>query len=229
MTALSAASEAAVQLWGRELPTLFSSTDQEVVELRTLLHDVAEDVGKAHDWPVLMARHSISGDGSDTSFPLPADYDRMPVKSNLYSTRSQLPLARVHDIDQWLEFEITPVVGYPGYWVLLGGELQIKPALATGENVRFYYISNRVWTDGTPKERATQDSDRFRLPERLITLGLIWRWRQMKRLEYGEDLASFSEAMAHEVSRAKGSRILKVGRPRISTGVALAYPGEVTP
>jgi hypothetical protein len=229
MTALSAASDAAVQLWGRELPTLFSSTEQEVMELRTLLHDVAEDIGKAYDWPILIVKHSINGDGVDTSFPLPVDYDRMPIKSNLYSTRSQLPLARVHDIDQWLEFEITPVVGYPGYWMLLGGEVQIKPALATGENFRFYYVSNRVWTDGTPKERATQDGDRFRLPERLITMGLIWRWRQMKRLEYGEDMASYQAALEQETARAKGSRILKVGRPRISRGVVLAYPGEVVP
>jgi hypothetical protein len=186
------------------------------------------DIAKAFDWQALTKRHSFGGDGTATAFPLPADFDRMPIKSNLYSTRSTMPLARVHDLDQWLEFEITPVVGYPGYWIILGNEMQVKPPPAAAEDVRFYYVTSNIWRNGSGKPSATADADEFILNERLLTLALIWRWRQMKRLEYGEDMNNYQIALNEEIGRDGGSRIMRFGRARIGA-TTIAFPGELTP
>ena len=229
MSALTAVQEATIQIVGTSQATVYSSTDQLDIELRTLLKKVGEDIAKSYDWPGLTVKATFTGDGSNEDFALPSDYDRMPIKSNLYSTRSQIALARVRDLDQWLEFEIEPVVGYPGYWILLNDQISIKPALASAEEVRWYYISRNAWKDegGTPKQYPTLDTDTYRLPERLLTLALIWRWRAMKRLEYGEDMANYNLALSEEIGRAKGSRIMRIGRPRIARGVSMAFPGQV--
>jgi hypothetical protein len=225
MTVLSAVQSAAIRCIGRRIVSVFSDPDQFAAEMTDLINEAATDIAKAHDWQRLMKLHTINGDGEAESFPLPADYDRMPIVSNLYSTRSQLPLARVRDLDQWLEFDVTPVVGYPGYWILLGGDIQIKPPLGVSENVKMYYLTRNLFAGD--KARADVDGDEFLLPERLLTLALIWRWKAMKRLDYGEDMQNYNMALSEAAGKDKGSRILRVGRPRISAGVQVAYPGEV--
>ena len=224
MTVLSAIQSAAVRCIGTRPTSIFSAADQFAAEMADLVNEAAIDIAKAHDWQRLMKLHTISGDGTTEAFALPADYDRMPVVSNLYSTRSQLPLARVRDLDQWLEFDVTPVVGYPGYWLLLSGQIQIKPPLNPAEDVKMYYLTRNIFAGD--KARADIDADEFLLPERLLTLALIWRWKAMKRLDYGEDMQNYSMALSEAAGKEKGSRILRVGRAR--AGGAMAYPGQIT-
>jgi hypothetical protein len=226
MSLLTACQDAAIRLNGTRPASIFSSTDQFALELASLANETARAIAAAHDWQRLTKTWLIPGNGSAVSFALPADFDRMPISVDLYSSRSKIPLARARDLDEWTEFQITPVVGYPGYWIILEGQIHILPALITGETVRGFYITRDIWSGN--KSAATADSDTFLLDDRLITLGLIWRWRALKRLEYAEDLRNFEIAFSEAAGRDKGSRILKMGRARIPAGVNIAYPGYIS-
>jgi hypothetical protein len=68
------------------------------------------------------------------------------------------------------------------------------------------------------------DADTFVLPERLLTLSIIWRWRASKRMEYAEDLQNFNIAFSEECASDKGSRILIVGRQRNPYNLTNSYP-----
>lgn len=216
MSVLSACREAAIELQGYEPSSIFSTSDQFCLELRAQANKTAVAVAKAHDWRALTTLHTIEGDGATTAFPLPSDYDRMLLKGAVYSTRSQQPLSRPRDLDQWLEMQMIGVIAAPGYWNILGRQMHILPVPATGEDVQFYYISNQIVSGS--KTAFSADADEFILSERLITLGVIWRWRAMKRLEYAEDLKNFEIALSEEAGRDKGSRVLHVGRARHPMG-----------
>ena len=233
MTIMTACTDAAYELLGYDSApaSLFSSTDEFAVELRTLANKTATAVAKAHDWRKLTLLKTQAGDGSDTSFALPTDYDRMPLKAMIWSTAYTTPLQRVEDLDEWLHMQLTDITVSPGSWIMLGGELQILPAMAASESAKYYYISTLLWSTSAgvaaTKAAATLDGDVFTLPERLITLGVIWRWKQMKGKEYSEDLRNAEVAFNEEAGREKGSRILHVGRARIPGDVVTAYPGTV--
>jgi hypothetical protein len=86
-------------------------------------------------------------------------------------------------------------------------------------------------SDGVPflsKPAFTDDNDVFVLPERLLTLSLIWRWRAQKRMEYAEDLTNYETALATAAGTDKGARILVVGRQRnrIDAGQPV-FPGRI--
>jgi hypothetical protein len=234
MSILTACQKAAIKLLGGGASPLqlFGTDDEFAVELRTLANEAAEAVAKAHDWRRLTILKTQGGDGSDTSFALPADFDRMPLKAHVWSTTRDSVMTPARDLDQWLDFQLTSIVGSPGFWIILGGELGILPAMSASESAKYYYVSKYLWAvDGSTtasKAYATADADTFVLPERLITLGVVWRWKQMKGKEYGEDLQNFNFAFGEEAGREKGSRVLHVGRPRFSGGVELAYPGTIT-
>lgn len=231
MTILAACQKAAVKLVGYKPASLFSDAGQLETELATLANESAEAAAKAHDWRALTKLATLAGDGSSTGFTLPADYDRMPLKAAVYSTRSQLPLAPARDLDQWLEFQLTTVVGAPGWWTVLGGQMQIRPALAATDTAKFYYVANLIWAAApaaaASKTEATADTDLFVLPERLITLGVVWRWKQLKGKEYAEDLRHYEIAFGEEAGRDKGARALSIGRARVAGDAAPAYPGTL--
>jgi hypothetical protein len=235
MTILSACQEAAIELlgYGSMPSSLFSSTDEFAVELRTLANKTATALAKAHDWRKLTVLNTTDGDDDATSFALPSDYDRMPLKAQVWSSARTTPLERVEELDHWLHMQLTETWASGGCWILLGGTLQIAPAMSVDESAKFYYLSNLLWTPNggstATKTVATADADTCALPERLITLGVIWRWKKMKGKEYAEDLKDAEIAFGEETGREKGSRILHVGRKRISDDANLSYGGSVGP
>src|SRR5215207_92000 len=233
MTILSACQKAAIKiLGGGGAPAeLFSSTDEFAVELRTLANETADNLAKAHEWRKLTILETEAGDGSATSFDLPADFDRLPIKMAVWSTASSTPLSPARDLDEWLDMSLTGFTATPGVWIMLGGELQVLPAPGASDTLKYYYLSNLLWTasGGTvaSKTEADSDGDTCALPERLITLGVVWRWKQQKGKEYAEDLRSFEIAFGEETGRDRAPRIIAIGAPRSSSGAALAYPGTI--
>ena len=65
MSALTAVQEATIQIVGTSQATVYSSTDQLDIELRTLLKKVGEDIAKSYDWPGLTVNATFTGDGSN--------------------------------------------------------------------------------------------------------------------------------------------------------------------
>lgn len=226
MTVLTACIEASTELSQTEPSSIFSTTDQFAKELRLQANRSAVAIAKAYDWQALTALKTMTGDGTTTSFPLPADYDRMPLKANVLTSQYIAGLRKVQDLDEWLNLQLRPVVALPGSWIILNGAMQILPAVATGVTANFYYIKNTIVTGAASAAQTAflADADTFNLSERLLTLGIVWRWRASKKLEYAEDMANFETALAEEITRDKGSRVLTVGRQRISVGAEIAHP-----
>lgn len=223
MTVLSACAEAAIELNRSEPLSLFSTTDQFSKELRVQANKAAVAIAQAYDWQRLLKLATMTGDGSATAFTLPDDYDRMPKKAALHSSAWQTATFRkADDLDQWLFLNDTDLSGVPGNWIIIGGEMNIFPAMSASETARFYYLTNQIVSGS--KTAFTADADTFLLPERLLTLSVIWRWRAQKRMEYAEDMSNFEIALAEEIGKDRGSNIITVGQIRLPKGAGVAYP-----
>ena len=62
------------------------------------------------------------------------------------------------------------------------------------------------------------------LPERLLTLSLVWRYKELTGLEYGEDQQNYEIALAQEQTRDRGSYVLR--QPTRSIAGNTAYYGR---
>lgn len=223
MTILSAAQAAARRL-NQSLPSsLFTTTDPFALELADIASESAIAIAKAHDWQKLTTLYTLTGDGATTSYSLPSDYDRMPIKAHVQTSQFATSFVKARDTDFWLHLQLHPQIGVPGYWIILGGLMQFSPALADGVSAKFYYIKNAIVTGGT-KTSFTADTDTFDLSERLLTLDMVWRWRAMKRLEYAEDMQNFELALSQEIAADKGPRVIVVGTPRFPIDADYPHP-----
>jgi hypothetical protein len=231
MTVLSACALAAIELNQPEPASLFSTTDKLAQELRTQANKSASAILKVYDWQRQLAVHTLTGDGTTTSFALPSDYDRMPLKAMVMSSSFSWGLRPARDLDEWLDFQIRPFNGSPGAWIILGGAMQVLPAIDTGVTAKFYYVKNTVVTSAASAAQTgfLADADTFNLSERLLTLDIVWRWRAQKRMEYSEDMRNFEIALSEEIAKDRGPRILTVGRQRFGLDATPAYPGTLGP
>lgn len=231
MTVLAAAQDAAILLLGRKPSSLFGS-DQFGAELGALANEAAADIVEYYDWQKLRKLATFTGDGATASFDLPIDYNRMLKKGAIHSTMWRTRNFRqARDEDEFLLLKDINLAGTPGVWLMLGGQLQFFPPPSASEVGRYYYISNRFVSvgDGQPGSKAkfTADNDAFVLPERLITLALMWRWRALKRLEYSEDMQSYGVALDQAVAKDRGSKVLTVGTQRHAVDAVAPYPGTL--
>ena len=221
MTLLTAVQSAAIRVIGRAPAAVMSSVDQIAIELRDLAGDVAIDIARSAEWRALVEVGTMAG---GSSFPLPADYDRMMTAARVQDGTSWFwGYSEYASVDDYIAATTGQLaLADPGGWIILGGEMRFWPA--TTGTATFPYLSKMLVRSeiGARKETFTADDDVFVLDERLLTLGLVWRWRQQKRLEYAEDLETYGFALAERQNADKGARVLRPDAGRMP-GARRAY------
>jgi hypothetical protein len=217
---------------GMDVPNaVYSSTEREHIELGVVANTMAKRISRAYEWELLKTVATYTGDDSTTAFAFPTDFDRMPKKQKLYASDFATALTPVPDADRWLEIEVASVSSVTRRWIKIGGQILIKPAMATAVTAKHYYQSNLIVdpVSGSNKVAFTLDTDTFRLNEELLKLGVIWQWKSNKGHAYAEDMASYEELLDHLITVDKGSRLLRVGAVRMPKDVTVAYPGTLGP
>lgn len=231
MTVLAAIQNATTVIGLTRPSVVFSSSDREHIELQALVNTCADYIAKDYEWQKFKTLATITGDGTDTTFALPSDYDRMLKDANLWSANYIAPLTHITSTDRWLELDIRQFSFVIGAWSLFSNEINIKPAPALNELVKYYYMSNLIVAPeaGLNKTAFTLDTDTFRLSEKLLELCIIWRWRAQKGLPYAQDQDNYEDAKEKLISSDKGARVIMVGPQRRIRGVNIAYPVSIIP
>jgi len=230
MTVLTVIQRVCMKIGIARPTAVFSSTERELQELAELANVASEAIVEAHDWQALTVEHTFTGDGVADSFAAPADYDRMITDGQLWNSQTNNPVDAL-SLNEWLGRETRGFDVYSAY-TILGNEFRIRPTMAVGETCKMLYVKNTCVVgvaDGTASNHAdcfTADDDEFLLPDRLLRLGIIWRWRESKGLDYAEDMQNYELALAEEVLSEAGSKVLTFGTSKIS-GFKTAYPQAI--
>ena len=230
MTVLSACSNAMMSLVKYRPQTIFSSNDPTVMEIAELVNEVATYIMKKHDWQALTTIGQFTGDDVTASFPKPSDYDRMVLGSDIQDNITWFwNFIHIPTVGEWITLKnsnwnlITP-----GAWILMGDQFQFNPPPPLGQLAEFPYIKNTYARSDTnqPKAQFDSDTDTFVLPERLLTLGLLWMWRQQKRLDSSHEEEDFMTALSEEATRDGGARTIR-HRALRRFNTSIGWPGRL--
>lgn len=213
MAIFSALQSAALRVAGLKPASFFGSSGQIEMELCDLINEVAEDICQYQDWQALTKVHSETGDGATEIFDFPADYDRQLLNADIQDLESWAwGYEHITDINDFLYQRQRGMILTPGAWIIYEGRMHFTPA-PTGD-ASFPYISKFYAIDTaelTRKAAFDADTDTFVLKERLLTLGLIWRWREMKKLDFTGDQEAFTKAIDEYASKDAGSKVIRFG------------------
>lgn len=219
---------AALAVVGRKPANFFGSPETFELEMADLINEVAEDVARYQDWQALQAVASLTGNGTTAAFDLPDDYSRMLKDSDVVSSAYRLwGFTRYDDLNAFLRDKVDGFRAAPGGWIITSNQIQFNPA-PTG-TASFPYIASTWAIDefGIRKPQFTDDTDTFLLPERLLKLGLIWRWREQKKLDASGDQEAFAKALDEYAVSDGGSRVYRYNGRRSFLGTRLAWPWQL--
>ncbi len=241
MSVLSVYQEAAPKM-GLTRPTqLVADTGETSLEVQATIAEVAGIIRDKYDWQAYKAIGTLTGDGSALDFAFPANYARMLLEAKMWpSSQPNRPLHHVMDSDEWLGLQVQNFSGIYGSWTVYGDRIHVRIAgpsdpLGLADTTKFFYVTNLQFADnaGNPKVAITADSDVFRLTpersvgERLLKLGLIYKWKQDRGRPYAQDMSDFEDACSKLIAGDKGSKSIVIGRQRYPTGftdIALPWP-----
>lgn len=214
MTLLTIARNAATRLGLPSPSSVVNSTDPNSITLLAMAQEEGKTLARRHEWQVLQTEHTFSTADGTSSYSLPSDMDRI-LKGTVFNRTRRRRMVGDLTPDQWQQTQASLVTMVNPAFRIMGGNFLISPTPTATETVAYEYISNK-WcqsSGGTTQTEWSSDTDTGRLSEDLMTLGIIWRYRAAKGLEYGEAMDTYEI----EVTKA----ILNDGaRVRIDTSCA---------
>lgn len=190
----------AAQLLSLPTPaTVVGSTDPNVVQLGALANEVGEELARDHDWQALTQQHLFTTSGTeDQPDAVPDDWDRF--LPDTFFNRTTIRQLQLITPQVWQAIQALPALGTPYImWRERDGVFLTTPTPPVGQEIAYEYVSKN-WAlspSSVPQSYFQADADTAYLDDRLIRLGTIWRFKQTKGLDYGEDLKTY------EVERQK--------------------------
>lgn len=179
----------------------------------SLLNALGEDLLRTHDWQFLLETATFVGDGTTESFPLPSNFGRI-VNQTAWSTGDRLPMQGPLSPQQWgwVQFGIVSVGVFYRYRIL-GDELLVYPAPASGAELKFYYVSKN-WVlddDGvTYKDTVENPDDIPQFDRSLLIKGLklrLWGQKGFDTTILGQEFSFMLEA---EKAQNQGSSVISL-------------------
>lgn len=228
MSILPALQSAALRILGVKPNVFFNSGEQFEQELADLSNDVMRIVMREIDWQALTKIHSIMGDSSTEEFPFPDDYDRQSLDSQLQDMQNWAwGYAHIQSLNDYLSAKAIGFGPFPGIWTIYSNKFHFYPAPMTGNTASFPYQSRNYAIDGDtqqPKALFTKDNDECVLPKELLTLGLIWRWRENKGEPLRGEQEAFRRALSQYAAKDSGSVVFRSTSYNTFPGVNIAWP-----
>ncbi len=231
MTLLSTVQNA-MALCSLSVPSIvYASQDDLVQQMTRLLYVEGRDLVKRHDWNILVTVRPFTCGASNAQAGEPqTDFDRFSDGVDMWNTSSDWPIHGPTSAEQWADLIVRSETSLPQYWRIIGGVLNIEQP-KSGDTIRYEYISNKWIRQGgsTLATNLSADTDTFVFPEHLLELGLVWRFKHAKGLDYAEDMRTYQVALAdYKKSDRGGAGIISTTRAT-STRPHRTWNGTVTP
>ena len=190
-----------------------SSTDQQVRQLFALANEEGASLAARYDWQALTRQHTFTttSDAAQTD-AVPDDWDRF-VDNSFFNRSTRRGLIGPITPQVWQAIQAQPQLNRVYLaWRERDNEFLITPSPDPDETIAYEYVSTN-WArgaDGTAKSEFTADDDTTYLSERLIWLGLRWRFLKAKGLEYGEDMETYEREVQKAAARDGGAAQLNI-------------------
>lgn len=177
-----------------------ASSDLQVKQLLELAKKEGKELARRFDWQILQKETSFTTAATETQTTLSAvasDFARIVNRSMWNRTESRRILGPLN-AQEWQHRKAAAAQAAVTYFFRIRGDsILFNPTPTAGQSVYFEYISTK-WcqsSGGTAQTNWAADGDTALIDEDIIKLGIVWRWKMAKGLEYAEDFRTYEMAL----------------------------------
>lgn len=185
--------------------TATGSTDPQIIQLVSLANEEVQELAGRFDWQTLIVEQSFSTVNAEDQGLLVGAVcsvtkpPRKIINETMFNRTTHFPVTGPLTPTGWQGLKaVTTVAGFYSRYRIRSGHLLFYPAPAAAQSVYFEYITEFAVSsaDGSAFRLAFMADDDFPLLDsRLIKLGLKWRWKSAKGLDYEEDFNTYERAV----------------------------------
>ena len=175
-----------------------ASSDDNMRQIFALANKELVSLSFRKTWPVLVKDALIVTVAGQADYDMPVDVHHLVNPSvynasQYYMVKGNLQPMEFMRYAQRLVGPNSPCTGYRVQQKSKKITLVPTPT-SDGEQVMYFYVSSNLVKDSTGNEKAlfSQDDDVPIIDQDLIELGLNWRWRQKKGLDFTAELAEYT-------------------------------------
>lgn len=186
--------------------TAYGSTDAKIIQLVALLEEEGTELASRGAWQgtTFEATHTSIASEDQGAIATIAPRGFSYVRDGIIWDRTGKRRVEIISGTDWQRMKATASTGTAYQGRIRGGRLLVTPIPAAGETWAFEYASNNwiLGFDGTTyKDAFTLDTDNMLLPDKVLLLGLRWRWLQAHGLEYAESFRAYEEMVKNSMGR----------------------------
>lgn len=229
-TCLDIAGDVAVDCNIDRPTALFGSSDPNAVKLLRAVQKSGLLLAKRHNWQALVVQHTFTTTATEAQADgLPSDYDRLNYATPIFNTSDNSCYFGPQTGRAWVIEKYGIVPNILGRWRIINGVLNLLPAPAAGITLALEYISANWVTkeDASSAAEFEGDNDTPKIPDHLIELDAVWRWKHQNGLDYAEDMATFERELETAAARDGGLSPI-VPASRREDFISPTWPGTIT-
>jgi hypothetical protein len=180
---------------------VYSSSDTHVRQLLQIAQMEGKEQARRFDWQILQKEGTFTTLAAETQVAVVtttfADFGRICNNSMWNRTQSRPVRGPLTDQQWQMRKAAAAQVGVEYWWRIRGGALMFNPVPNAGDSIYFEYISNK-WCQSAALSAQVAwaaDTDLGIVDEEIIRLGIVWRWKKSKGLEYAEEFRTYELAL----------------------------------
>lgn len=178
--------------------TVYGNNNPNAQTMIELAQETGDEIARRVDWERTLKSATVP----TSPYALDENFQRL-ITGGAVTTATGEFVRPVSNGSEWTVINQVPSV--QPYFFLRGGKVLFAPASA-GTNAHIEYVSKNWILAGTDEKSSfTADDNTLLFPERLLTMGLIWRWKRQKGLTFDDQLAEFEAALAFEIAADRGA------------------------
>ena len=203
------------------------SADPQVIQLVALANKEGEWLSNK-DWQVLTRQTSFvtTAVQLQTTLSVTAPGLKNIINNTIWNRDLRRPVYGPMTPQRYQQVQAAVFAGPWNQFIIQGDQILFFPVPVAGQTCFFEYTTQNWCTSsgGTGQARFVMDSDILLLREDLFKLGVEWRWKKAKGLEYAQEFADYEDFMADALARDGTRDTINMGSARYDI-----YPGVLVP
>lgn len=210
MSLLTIAQRAANKIGVPRITSVVGSTDPVARLMLECANEEGADLATEWQWQKLRTtREFVATATTIQAGALPADFDRMVPDTFYNHATGRFVVGPIGSARWQAHMASVATIVYDAYRIN-GGNIEMIPTPVAGTTYAFEYVGLNWVQDQAGVNRYSEwqaDTDTALLSEDLIRLGVVWRFKQSRGLDYAEDMRTYERAKvkAQAADGAKGT------------------------